>query len=86
MYPSCSEYALYAIDKHGALIGWIMTIDRLMRCGRDDIYLSPEIMVKGQWKIYDTVEQNDFWWALANTDNAFKRQIKQSREWEISIE
>lgn len=86
MYPSCSEYALSAISKHGALIGWIMTIDRLMRCGRDEIYLSPEIMVNGQWKIYDTVEQNDFWWASANTDNAFKRQIKQSREWEISIE
>ena len=86
MYPSCSEYALCAIDKHGALIGWIMTFDRLMRCGRDEINLSPEIMVNGQWKIYDTVEQNDFWWASANTDNAFKRQIKQSREWEISIE
>jgi len=86
MYPNCSRYALSAIDKHGALIGWIMTFDRLIRCGRDEINLSPEIMVNGQWKIYDTVAQNDFWWASENTDNALKKQIKQSREWEISIE
>jgi uncharacterized protein len=87
-YPGCSEYALRAIDKHGTLIGWMMTFDRLIRCGRDEINLSPEVMVNGQWKIYDTVEQNDFWWALSDTDNKFKNawQIKQSRDWEISIE
>jgi len=86
MYPNCSEYALSAIAKHGALIGWIMTFDRLMRCGRDEINLSPEIIVNGQWKTYDTVAQNDFWWALSDTDNTFKSQIKQSRNWKISIE
>lgn len=30
--PSCSEYALQAIHKHGKLKGGIMTFDRLLRC------------------------------------------------------
>ncbi|MCX8602378.1 MULTISPECIES: membrane protein insertion efficiency factor YidD [unclassified Gilliamella] len=30
--PSCSEYALLAIEKYGVLKGWKMTLGRLMRC------------------------------------------------------
>lgn len=31
--PSCSEYAILAIKKYGALIGGIKTCKRLLRCG-----------------------------------------------------
>jgi len=31
-YPSCSEYSALAIEKHGALIGLLLTIYRLLRC------------------------------------------------------
>jgi len=31
-YPTCSEYALRAIYKHGALKGSIMSIYRVLRC------------------------------------------------------
>jgi hypothetical protein len=31
-YPSCSEYALEAVRKHGALKGSYLTIRRLLRC------------------------------------------------------
>ena len=31
-YPTCSEYALEAIKKHGALKGLYLTIRRLLRC------------------------------------------------------
>lgn len=31
-YPSCSEYALEAIEKHGALKGGGLTLKRLCRC------------------------------------------------------
>ncbi len=31
-YPSCSSYALEAIDRHGALKGLFFTLKRLMRC------------------------------------------------------
>jgi len=61
MYPSCSQYGLESIQKHGVLIGWIMTMDRLMRCGRDEIRLSPPVIVDGQLKYYDPLEKNDFW-------------------------
>jgi uncharacterized protein len=30
--PTCSEYALEAIDRHGAWRGWWMTLARLSRC------------------------------------------------------
>ncbi|MDX9713844.1 MAG: membrane protein insertion efficiency factor YidD [Dissulfurispiraceae bacterium] len=31
-YPSCSEYALEAIEKHGALKGMFLSIMRILRC------------------------------------------------------
>ncbi len=63
MYPSDSEYSLQSIQKHGMLVGWIMAMDRLMRCGRDETRLSPEVFINGKWKTYDPVEKNDFWWS-----------------------
>ncbi len=62
MYPSCSEYSRQCIQKHGMIIGWMMTCDRLMRCGRDETQSAPEIRVNGKWKYDDAVERNDFWW------------------------
>lgn len=62
MHPNCSSYGLEAFAKHGPLMGWIMTCDRLMRCGRDECDLSPEIIVDGRWKTLDTLEHNDGWW------------------------
>jgi putative membrane protein insertion efficiency factor len=37
--PSCSEYAVLAIKKHGVIIGGLATFDRLTRCNG----LSPEL-------------------------------------------
>jgi uncharacterized protein len=61
MFPHCSAYALSAIEKHGVLLGWFMTCDRLMRCGRDEIDISPEIIVDGKVKTFDPVDRNDKW-------------------------
>ncbi len=61
MYPSCSTYSLQCLKKHGPVKGWIMTCDRLMRCGRDELKTAPQIFVEGSWKYYDPVEKNDFW-------------------------
>jgi putative component of membrane protein insertase Oxa1/YidC/SpoIIIJ protein YidD len=61
MYPHCSQYSLNVFQKHGVILGWFMTCDRLMRCGRDEIDLSPEIVVDGQWKTLDPVDRNDIW-------------------------
>ena len=62
MVPSCSAYACQAIEKHGFFMGWIMTCDRLMRCGHDELYRS-ETLVRGEEiSCLDPVENNDFWW------------------------
>lgn len=63
MYPSCSTYALNSFEKHGLLTGWIMTCDRLMRCGRDETRLSPSVRQNGVRLTYDPVSHNDFWWS-----------------------
>jgi putative component of membrane protein insertase Oxa1/YidC/SpoIIIJ protein YidD len=62
MYPSCSEYSRQAIAKHGFAIGWAMSMDRLMRCGRDELKNVPRIRVDGEWRYYDPVDANDYWW------------------------
>jgi putative membrane protein insertion efficiency factor len=63
MYPSCSEYSIRCFKKHGLFIGWMMTCDRLFRCGRDEVRLSPHILVNGESRCYDPPENNDFWWS-----------------------
>jgi hypothetical protein len=63
MHPSCSSYSKQCFQKHGLFAGWLMSCDRLMRCGRDEMKLSPRVFVDGTWKYYDPVENNDFWWS-----------------------
>ena len=60
--PSCSEYSLQAFRKHGFFIGWIMTVDRLIHEGTEETKVSPVVYSGGKKKIYDPVENNDFWW------------------------
>ncbi len=61
MHPTCSTYSIEAIKKHGPVLGWIMTCDRLMRCGRDEVKLSPPIRIKGKKRCNDPLSDNDFW-------------------------
>jgi uncharacterized protein len=58
MYPSCSVYSRKAIETYGGIQGWIMTFDRLMRCGRDETRTAPRIYVNGRLKYYDPLENN----------------------------
>jgi putative membrane protein insertion efficiency factor len=62
MHPSCSTYSLEAFEKHGVIKGWIMTCDRLMRCGRDELRLGSPVIIRGKTRTYDSVNKNDFWW------------------------
>ncbi len=61
MHPSCLQYSKQAVSKHGPLMGWFMTTDRLMRCGRDEMKRSRRVRINGQWLYYDPVEENDSW-------------------------
>jgi putative membrane protein insertion efficiency factor len=62
MYPSCSEYSIAAIKKHGPLIGIVMTVDRFFR-ELDETSLAPIVTRNDEPRFYDPVEENDFWWA-----------------------
>ena len=61
MHPSCSRYSIDCFEKHGLIIGWMMTCDRLFH-EPDDMEQAPMILVNGHYKFYDPVENNDFWW------------------------
>ncbi|MFH1911383.1 MAG: membrane protein insertion efficiency factor YidD [Pseudomonadota bacterium] len=60
-YPSCSNYALLAIRKHGALVGLVMTFDRLQHESNEARY-SPLVQTGGEIRVYDPLENNDYWW------------------------
>jgi putative membrane protein insertion efficiency factor len=62
MMPSCSQYSIEAFKKHGYLLGWIMTSDRLLRCGRDETRLSKTRRKNNETYSYDPLQNNDFWW------------------------
>ena len=60
-YPSCSNYALLAIRKHGALIGSVMIFDRLQHESNEARY-SPLVQIGREIRVYDPLENNDYWW------------------------
>ena len=68
MHPSCSEYSRQAVEKHGFVLGWTMAMDRLLRCGRDELRRAPRVLVGGQWKYFDPLSANDHWWYSAGED------------------
>lgn len=60
-YPSCSLYSREAINKHGALIGFWMTVDRLIH-ERTEVQQAPLITISnGENRFYDPLRDNDFW-------------------------
>lgn len=59
MHPSCSQYSKEAVKRNGFVTGWVMTMDRLLRCGRDELKTAPRVFVDGQWKYFDPVVQNE---------------------------
>jgi putative component of membrane protein insertase Oxa1/YidC/SpoIIIJ protein YidD len=61
MTPSCSSYALQAMQRHGSVRGWIMACDRLMRCGRDELKQRPPVMTRDGLRWPDPVENNNLW-------------------------
>jgi putative component of membrane protein insertase Oxa1/YidC/SpoIIIJ protein YidD len=61
MYPTGSAYARQAIKKHGALVGIVLTTERLMHEGNED-QVAPRIRKYGLWRVHDPVEANDWWW------------------------
>ncbi|MBN1380151.1 MAG: membrane protein insertion efficiency factor YidD [Deltaproteobacteria bacterium] len=61
MNPSCSAYSIEAIKKHGFFIGVVMTADRLIH-ENNEMDLAPLVKVKDEYRFYDPISYNDFWW------------------------
>jgi len=62
MYPTGSAYARQVIKKHGALVGVVLTTERLMHEGNEE-QVASRIKKYGIWRVYDPVEANDRWWS-----------------------
>jgi putative component of membrane protein insertase Oxa1/YidC/SpoIIIJ protein YidD len=62
MYPSCSHYSRQAFEHYNPLTAWMLTADRLLRCGRDETRLSKPVVVNNRIKSKDTLADNTFWW------------------------
>lgn len=62
MHPTCSQYSVQAIRKHGPLLGIIMTSDRLMH-EYDEQKEAPLIKIGNRYRHDDPVSNNDFWWS-----------------------
>ncbi|OQY23556.1 MAG: hypothetical protein B6I37_05215 [Desulfobacteraceae bacterium 4572_35.2] len=67
MYPTCSAYAIQALDKHGAVLGSFITVDRLLH---ESTPLEQKHPLTGyeRLRFYDPLSANDFWLAPAATD------------------
>ena len=62
MIPSCSNYSMEAVRRHGAMLGILMTADRLIH-EWDEELRADLIQIDGRTLCADPVENNDFWWA-----------------------
>jgi len=60
MYPTCSGYALQALDRHGPFLGTLLTVDRLLHEGSPEEHRHP-VTVGGRLRYYDPLADNDFW-------------------------
>ncbi|MBW1981611.1 MAG: membrane protein insertion efficiency factor YidD [Deltaproteobacteria bacterium] len=59
-YPTCSAYSRQAFEKHGFLLGTLMTVDRLYHEASEEEY-APMVVVHGVRRIYDPLWANEFW-------------------------
>jgi len=60
MYPTCSSYAIQALDRHGPLLGSFFTVDRLLHETEPDSRRRP-IRVGDRLRYFDPLDANDFW-------------------------
>jgi putative membrane protein insertion efficiency factor len=61
MHPTCSQYSVQAIRRHGPVIGIVMTVDRLIHEG-DEQRHAVMARVGDRFRFDDPVSNNDFWW------------------------
>jgi len=68
MAPTCSHFALQALKKHGALIGFMMSADRIVHEYEEHRFVSARWDGK-TYRYLDPVENNDFWFTAPATED-----------------
>lgn len=68
-YPTSSAFSRGAIAKHGALLGFLLTVDRLIHEFIPS-KTSPVVYIGGVPRFYDPIEANDFWFLHGGKDAA----------------
>lgn len=58
LYPTCSEYSLQALKKHGLLRGAVLTFDRLLHEPDERRMRRPE-WIKGAYRVRDPLSSNE---------------------------
>ncbi len=63
MLPTGSTYGYLVLKKHGLIIGFVMTADRLLR---DNMLKGNNYRIikttSGEFRLSDPISNNDFWW------------------------
>jgi hypothetical protein len=68
MEPSCSNYALDAVNRHGAALGTVLTAGRLLHEG-DEVRTTRQVWTpKRGWRCVDLVERNTAWRRSVGTE------------------
>jgi hypothetical protein len=67
MTPTCSHFSLQAIQKHGPVLGFMMTADRIVHEYEEQRYV-PLLRAGPSLRYYDPVENNDFWFSRLSAD------------------
>jgi putative membrane protein insertion efficiency factor len=60
-YPTCSGYSVQSLRKHGPVLGFILTAERVNRNHSNQDGYFPQLKKFGRVYLYDPVENNDFW-------------------------
>ncbi|MDO4665662.1 MAG: membrane protein insertion efficiency factor YidD [Actinomycetaceae bacterium] len=79
-YPTCSTYAVEAIETHGALKGLVLTLWRLARCNPWSTGGIDHVPLVGHWeagpsRIFSDDDLRAYWRALDNGDETGAEEI-----------
>lgn len=58
LYPTCSEYGLQALKKHGLMRGLVMTFDRLLH-EPDERRMKQALFIRGSYRVPDPLSENE---------------------------
>lgn len=83
-YPTCSTYALQAVNTHGAIKGMALSTHRICRCHPWSLGGIDYVPRKGEWKAAPHYEMSEeelqaYWEAIDNADEGEREMLIKSQ-------